>query len=283
MCENKNENTYPKGSINNPYTEKEFDKMCDDGTWTGGFVEGYPNYLGPQAIITPSSEDEDWYSSEDPFGSWSDPWTDTSYPEFEPINENNNHGDGSRTDTNVNQNGTNTTGSYLYTGSTASSSATDIISVTSFKGYKQSDPQGCFRRCKEMLAEAQCQVSGQEIAMTHYDENGRATTATSDFKSRIQYINSQINLGHPVIVSVDYKDGTSMGGNRKDKAGDHFVIIVGGSNSSGYHYFDPATAYQSRGTSKSNLFTEQNGILRSTNTCTGSTRHYTLTGIRKNK
>ena len=85
------------------------------------------------------------------------------------------------------------------------------------------------------------------------------------------------------MVAVDYKVGTSMGEDRKDQAGDHFVVIVGGDSSNGYHYYDPATANIDRGTSVSNTFTLKDGKLTDVNECTGkSTNYYTVTSIREN-
>lgn len=82
----------------------------------------------------------------------------------------------------------------------------------------------------------------------------------------------------PVIVAVDYKTGSS----NKDSIGDHFVIIVGRDPALGYHYFDPATANQERGTSMNNMFLLQNNKLVDSNSCTGETKYYTVTSIRIN-
>lgn len=61
----------PKGSIDNPYTEAEFNNMCNAGTWTGGYVEGL-DYVFGNTDVTAS-----WSGSN--FGSdiWdSFPWDD---------------------------------------------------------------------------------------------------------------------------------------------------------------------------------------------------------------
>lgn len=132
-----------------------------------------------------------------------------------------------------------------------------------------------------MLAIAKCQLNGDEIAMTHYDSNGRATTATNNFVYGLNYIDGQLQQKKPVIVAVDYKEKTSMGSTRLDQAGDHFVIIVGGSQTNGYHYFDPATGDKEKGTSPNNVFTIEGDLMKDTNTCIGS--YYILTSIRENK
>lgn len=59
-------NNSPKGSINNPYTQEEFESF-EDGTWPGGWVEGM-GYVIPQVNINGSRS-----SSSDPYSSGSDP------------------------------------------------------------------------------------------------------------------------------------------------------------------------------------------------------------------
>lgn len=158
----------------------------------------------------------------------------------------------------------------------------DVLEESQFSGYLGSDKSGCLRRCQEMLAAVGCELSGKDIIMTGYDGNGR-TTNSKNTSLGIEYIDSQLKKGRPVVVAVDYKVGTSMGEDRKDQAGDHFVVIVGGDSSNGYHYYDPATANIDRGTSVSNTFTLKDGKLTDVNECTGkSTNYYTVTSIREN-
>lgn len=123
------------------------------------------------------------------------------------------------------------------------------------------------------------------LVMANYDSNGRATTATDNYESGLAYIDSQLQQKKPVIVAVDYKEKTSLGSGKKDQAGDHFVIIVGGSQTHGYHYYDPATASIERGTSSDNTFRLDGKLLKDENRCTGSSKvkYYTLTSIRMNK
>jgi len=67
----------PKGSIDNPYTEAEFNNMCNAGTWTGGYVEGI-GYCLPNAEVTAS-----WSGSDFDFDSW-DPFFEDDPLENEP-------------------------------------------------------------------------------------------------------------------------------------------------------------------------------------------------------
>ncbi len=283
-----------KGTAENPYTEAEYEAMLNNGTWPGGYVQNL-GYCMKEVVISSSYpglsddlefSDDSWFS--DDFDSWdfgSDPLDNSgdggsTQPSGTGGSGNNNNGG--------NHGGNITSGGSGTSGGNSSANIIDVIPTSAFKGYLDSDKAGCFNRCREMLAEAKCQLNGNEIAMTHYDSNGRATTATDKFKSGLNYIDGQLRQKKPVIVAVDYKKGTSMGETRADQAGDHFVIIVGGSQTKGYHYYDPATASRERGTSLNNLFKMDGGLMKSTNTCTSADpsrppRYYILTSVRENK
>ena len=260
-----------KGTKDNPYTVEEYNSFAD-GTWPGGFVEGIGYVLADIVVVgsRSSSSSSSGSNSSDPWGSGSDPW-----------GSNGSNPNGSGTGGGTTGGGT-TGGGTTGGGTTGGGSGTTVIYSPDFSGYQKTDPRGCLNRCKEMLSAANCTLSGGEITMMNSDRNGRATTPTSDVSSGINYINSQLKMGHPVIVAVDYQPGTSMGSRKGDQAGDHFVIIVGGNSSSGYHYYDPATSNQIRGTSSNNIFRFTNNELKGTNICTGETHDYTVTGIRKN-
>lgn len=262
--------SYPKGSSSNPYTQEEYDDIINSGKdWPGGFVEGL-GYVAGDTIITSSYFSEDsWEDS-----SYSDPWGDSSSSQGTGGGSHGNSNSGG-------QGGSSGSGHTNYDGQDGGTS--DVLKPKDFSGFRKDDAAGCLNRCQDMLKKSNCELSGAEIAIMKYDVNGRATSATSRYSEGISYIDSQLKMGHPVIVGVDYKKGHSTGNGRADQAADHFVIIVGGNLSSGYHYFDPATASQEKGTSSSNKFTEQGGALKCTTSCTGTTHEYTLTSIRKNK
>ncbi|MCM1311780.1 MAG: hypothetical protein NC206_05015 [Bacteroides sp.] len=269
----------PKGSIDNPYTLTEFYDY-ENGAWPGGYVEGL-GYVPPDTVIWGSQS-----SSSDP-DSWgsdiSDPWgSDTSDlwgSDGSSSNPGNTGGGG----------GGGTTGGGRPGGTTSGNNTTnknpvaDVLSVSQFRPFQDNEPRGCFRRCQEMLASANCSLNDGEIAMANYDSNGRATTPTSSAPEGISYIESQLNQKHPVIVSVDYKEGTSMGSGKSDQAGDHFVIIVGGCSSEGFHYYDPGTRDSDNGTSPNNMFLYENGLLIDTSVIVGKDYKYIVTGIRTNK
>jgi hypothetical protein len=61
------DNKYPKGSYQNPYTDSEFEEMMENGTWLGGFVENI-GYIGPSAIIYGYGNINYEYKGSDVFG-----------------------------------------------------------------------------------------------------------------------------------------------------------------------------------------------------------------------
>lgn len=68
-----------KGTVDNPYTEAEYESMLNNGTWQGGYVQNLGYCL--KEVVVSSSYPDSWYiDSEDSwpfddFDSWSDPST----------------------------------------------------------------------------------------------------------------------------------------------------------------------------------------------------------------
>ena len=296
-------NSSQKGSITNPYSQEEYENMLGNGEWIGGYVSGIGYVLG-EVVVTPSSHSEgspsDCSSDSSSNGS-SDGSSDSSYdyPQWgddgsgnqhdessENINDSQNGQSGNSTDNEETENHFNTVGDGGQVPSNGNSGGqknfNDVLSPKDFSGYKQTEPKSCSKRCEEMLAKANCELSGKELCITNSNSNGRVISGNSNLNTGIDYINSQLSQGHPVVVVVDYKDGSTTGENRIDKAGDHFVIIVGSDGESTFHYYDPATSNQGRGTSDSNFFYLQNGLLISTTKCTGSRKDYIMSSIRYN-
>ena len=61
----------PKGSVNNPYSNAEYESMIEAGTWNGGYVDGMGYVLSDVTVLGSSNYDSD---------SWSDPWESVSNP-----------------------------------------------------------------------------------------------------------------------------------------------------------------------------------------------------------
>ena len=65
-----------KGSVDNPYTEAEYEALLENDTWPGGYVEGL-GYCGKAVIVTASYPDSDSMGSDDSWpseDSFENPW-----------------------------------------------------------------------------------------------------------------------------------------------------------------------------------------------------------------
>lgn len=291
-----------KGSKEDPYTMEEYKKMIEEGTWKSAFViddEGRISYAlaevkfhgyssmgsgsnnGSQGSSDYKEEDEEDDDEEDD----DDENSNTGHPSTGGPSgtggpSTGGPGTGGPGNAGGNTGGSSTGGNTGNSGS-STSSIPDLSSKVTFYGYE--NPTGCFDQCIKMLSSVGLTVDSKEIAFMECDTNGRATEPTANVQEGIKYINSELRLGHPVIAIVDRKKGCSLGPSWTDKAGDHFVLIVGGNEKAGYHYFDPGTAVPSKGKSKENVFTFSNGTFTSDSPNNVSGNMYTLTSIRKNK
>lgn len=295
-----------KGSYENPYTYDEYELLLLNDEWEGGFVrfpDGIKYSTGTADVYGSSGNDgsgsdsgsNTWDPNDWGSGNWGSEFfgSDTmgSYDPWAPDgNTGNQGGNGGMAG------GGNTGGGTPSGGGSGSSHSDDkddypdypdVLSTDKFSKFKPSEPRECFKRCKEMLTAGHGNWSGgdgKEILMANSSKTGEATTAASSFNEGLDYIDSQLAQGKPVIVTVDYQPGSTTGSTRDDQAGDHFVIIVGGGRTSGYHYFDPATEDVGRGTSTDNKFTMQGNLLKDVNNCRGEgkeyEKNYTLTCVR---
>ena len=163
----------------------------------------------------------------------------------------------------------------------------DVLDKDDFSPYKDSEPTGCFDRCKEMLAEAGCEVDGgrKPICITN-NENGTPIGISTDFQNGINEINKTLDNGKPIILNVDHTEGKCTS---TDGAGDHFVIVVGKAVIDGntyYHFYDPATGDVNTGTKNTNvLYVKEDGYLSGTFIKRNGrdVKDYTVTSVRPNK
>ena len=155
------------------------------------------------------------------------------------------------------------------TGSVADSDPT-------FYGYRRSDPTGCFRRCAKMLSSVGVTPYGPEgnIYLADPTKDGRAGASSMSFEDAVAYIERELGANRPVIVGVDYKDGSP----NRDGMTDHFVLIVGHAGSNGYRFYDPATSHPSDGTNASNTLV----IRKDQITGQYKKRNYIVTLVRRN-
>ena len=160
----------------------------------------------------------------------------------------------------------------------------DIIDSDGFSPFRNNDRQGCKRRCIEMLQASGGELSGERIDMTINNGNGRPIASSYNFKQGIDAINSSLDKGKPIILNVDYKEGNASSA---DKAGDHFIIVVGKTvidNLTYYHFYDPATSDVKRGTASRNVLYVKDGyLLGNFLKYDGTVNKYKVTSVRRNK
>ena len=160
----------------------------------------------------------------------------------------------------------------------------DILTKEQFRPFDSTDKAGCKRRCMEMLAYSGCELSGKRIDMTINNDNGRAISQSNDFQNGINAINNALDKKQSIILNVDYKDGTAESA---DKAGDHFIVVVGKTIINGityYHFYDPATQFTNLGTANTNVLYVKDGFLQgSFAKRNGDVNKYKVTSVRLNK
>ena len=120
--------------------------------------------------------------------------------------------------------------------------------------------------------------------MTINNERGRATSHSSDFQKGLNAINKALDKKQTIILNVDYKEGTASSA---DRAGDHFIIVVGRTIIDGvsyYHFYDPATQFTNFGTANTNVLYVKDGFLQGNFVKrNGSINNYKVTSVRLNK
>lgn len=160
----------------------------------------------------------------------------------------------------------------------------DILAREQFSPFDSNDKVGCKRRCIEMLAKSGGELSGDRIDITINDDNGRASSPSNKFQQGINAIDKSLDKKQAIILNVDYKDGTASSA---DKAGDHFIIVVGKTKIDGityYHFYDPATQFKDIGTANSNVLYVKDGFLQGIFiTKKGEVKEYKVTSVRLNK
>lgn len=160
-----------------------------------------------------------------------------------------------------------------------------VLTKDQFVGYDKNYRRGCLDRCKDMLGKVGMELDGKRIGIMTPDKWGHAEEASGLFTVGVEAINDSLSKGIPVVVGIDYKDGSP----NNDKMTDHFVVIVSSTttkNSDGsyvtqYNFYDPATSHTDVGTSDSNILTVGDGrISGSFTTASGEVRDYTVTSVR---
>jgi muramidase (phage lysozyme) len=103
-----------------------------------------------------------------------------------------------------------------------------------------------------------------------------------DAQKGIDYIDSQLKKGNPVVVGLD--DNLRKTTYNVHKATDHFFVIVGSGCEDGkrfYNFFDVGSKTRDKGTDSSNKLTIKDNLLIQGKS-NGGTHNYTITEIRRN-
>ncbi len=131
-------------------------------------------------------------------------------------------------------------------------------------GDKKQQDKACNKASDAMLANDGNSSSGMTVVVYNAGD-GRAGTANGNATNAISAMSKALDFDKPTKVNLDFRSGTGSG----DKMGDHFVVVQGKTEqlsngkvtSTTFHYFDPGTNLQSKGTSSSNILRVQNNRL----------------------
>jgi RHS repeat-associated protein len=147
----------------------------------------------------------------------------------------------------------------------------------------------CHEASSQILQNAGAETAGRgsEILVTALGSDGRAGDANSNAGNGFSEIDRTIEGGNPIIVGVDYKDGSP----NADKMTDHFIVISsktealknGKTTSTTYNYFDPRTSKKSYGISPNNVLMINNNYMKGSYIHGGRNDGYTVTTVRRNK
>ncbi len=165
------------------------------------------------------------------------------------------------------------------------------------KGKMQTD--GCWRTSEKLLLNTGLKKgSGSKTGMiitALEDDAHTKLTLTNSAKAGVEYIDSELNKGNPVIVGLDHTLNYTRGGGKAINADedlgdpgttDHYVVIVGRGfedNKTYYRFYEVGTSYPEKGQHPDNkLFLGDDFSLKGSPAYSTS-KKYTVTQVRKNK
>ncbi len=144
----------------------------------------------------------------------------------------------------------------------------------------------CARASQKILKDYGLSNSGfkkSRIIVAKNDKTNTNLELTPQAKKGIDYINSELQSGNPVMVGVDH----TISKNQSDgQAADHFVVIVGKGydkekNKAYFTFYEVGTRHKSKGTSTTNrLYVNEDNSITGTNYA--GKRNFTVTDVRKN-
>ena len=168
-----------------------------------------------------------------------------------------------------------------------------FVSMFNSDGSRRTNANGsnvnCYQAADETLANAGVQTAGRatEVLMTGATVQGTAGATSANAATGVNVINSAIDAGNPIIVGVDYRNGSP----NHDRMTDHFIVISGRTEtlnngavtSTNYNFFDNRTRHQNIGTQAGNTLNLNNNRLTGTYEQGRTIHNYTVTTVRRNQ
>jgi RHS repeat-associated protein len=146
----------------------------------------------------------------------------------------------------------------------------------------------CYQASSQMLSNVGVSTAGKgyEVIIVNQGENGRAGTGNNNLNTGISVINNALEDGNPIIVGVDYRNGSP----NADGMTDHFIVISsmthninnGNVTRTTYNFFDPGTQYSAWGTSPNNNLSFSNNQIIGTYV-NKLAQPYTVVTVRRNR
>ncbi len=169
----------------------------------------------------------------------------------------------------------------------------DFVSMFNDDGTRRQKADGsnvsCYDAATEQLEVVGVETAGvgTQVLMTSATTSGTAGTTSTDATTGVSVIDKAINSGNPIMVGVDYHDGSPNG----DGMTDHFIAISGRTTTlsngvvtwTSYNFFDNRTRHSNYGTQSSNTLNLNNNRLTGTYEQGRRFYDYTVTTVRRNR
>jgi len=142
-------------------------------------------------------------------------------------------------------------------------------------------PHECYAACLVILKNYGVKGGLRVNCLIVANQDGNTLTP-SNAQNGIDYLDSQLSIGNPIVVGLD--DNKRETDYNAHKATDHFFLIVGSGCENGkkfYNFFDVGSKTKEAGTSSKNkMFIKENLLIEGKSN--GGSHDYTITEIRRN-
>ncbi|MGK6342036.1 hypothetical protein ACMGDK_07350 [Chryseobacterium sp. DT-3] len=144
------------------------------------------------------------------------------------------------------------------------------------------EPSECWAASVKVLKNYGITGGARANCIIMADQDDKTLTPV-DAQTGIDYIDSQLKIGNPVVVGLD--DNLRKTTYNVHKATDHFFVIVGSGCENGkryYNFFDVGSSKKEAGTSPDNkMFIKDNLLIKGKSN--GGTHDYTVSEVRRNQ